>query len=350
MNEYYIQKKLWLENSEQKGKSLEQIYEHANERQLKLIEKCFEACIKVLEENGQLNKDDNRFIIQLNENFYSINISTPEDMKNLRNKLCTLLEKKPLYISDGGVKSKERAYYKIQNQFMGQSDRIDDVNRVTILSDDYELVQNFMNKFNSLFKERDLSPKKEWTMQSDGLLSKSNDVLIDGYPAEVHINETGQHILSQAITHKVYEVLRLSENDANFTKCYEDLPLNAVKSSIKQAKNMSPKQKILTYHLLKDLYKVVRKNRHKNNFNKRESLMEYHRRAHQIFMCIADKKWIDIYCAAMENYNKKNRENNLEELQIEPLLKKRYKNTDKRFGFLKSMWYIKIKKGENYGR
>ncbi len=151
MTEYYIQKKLWLENSAQKGKSLEQIYEHANERQLKLIEKCFEACIKVLEENGQLNKDDNRFIIQLNENFYSIDISTPEDMKNLRNKLCTLLEKKPLHISDGGVKSKERAYYKIQNQFMGQSDRIDDVNRVTILSDDYELVQNFMNKFNSLF-------------------------------------------------------------------------------------------------------------------------------------------------------------------------------------------------------
>lgn len=63
MTEYYIQKKLWLEDSAQKGKSLEQIYEHANERQLKLIEKCFEACIKVLEENGQLNKDDNRFII-----------------------------------------------------------------------------------------------------------------------------------------------------------------------------------------------------------------------------------------------------------------------------------------------
>lgn len=350
MTEYYIQKKLWLENSAQKGKSLEQIYEHANERQLKLIEKCFEACIKVLEENGQLNKDDNRFIIQLNENFYSIDISTPEDMKNLRNKLCTLLKKTPLQISDGGVKSKERAYYKIQNQFMGQSDRIDDVNRVTILSDDYELVQNFMNKFNSLFKERDLSPKKEWTMQSYGLLSKSNDVLIDGYPAEVHINETGQHILSQAITHKVYEVLRLSENDVNFDRCYKELPLNAVKASIKQSKNMSSKQKILNYHLLKELHKIIKKNKHKNAFDKRLALMEYHRKAHQLYICLADKKWIDIYCTAMENYNKKSRENNLGELHIEPLLKKQYENMDKKFGFLKSMWYIKTRKGENYGK
>lgn len=52
----------------------------------------------------------------------------------------------------------------------------------------------------------------------------------------------------------------------------------------------------------------------------------------------------------MENYNKKSRENNLEELHIEPLLKKQYENMDKKFGFLKSMWYIKTRKGENYGK
>lgn len=339
MNDYKKRKLEWLESSEQYGKSLDEIYENADIRQLQLIVKCFDACMETAKEfNNQHSehKASKDVIFQFKIGNFSVDINDIENMKKSRKEMCDIINKNTkLRLMDGGVKGRERAKYKIKYQLLGDDAQIDDINRVTVLSDDYELIEKFLHNFNKKFAKNDICAKEKWDMKSFGLLSKSNDVLIDGYPAEVHVNETNQFLLGQALTHSVYEVMRLSSSDPNFKVKFNELPKKAALDLKDNVRKFPNKQKMLLCYLLKDLNKLVKTHKKSNIEKQKDELLKFHRKAYQFMISQASVKWINVYFDALKDFNKKGTNT----IEIEPILQRAI-DKQKQVGSLSKIWYM----------
>lgn len=105
-------KSQWLDKSTQKGQDLDQIYAFAHIRQLKLVKKCFDACIKTLEEQEQLPYQVKQFVLKIGDEQLIIDSNDADHMKQYRERLCDFLEtNSSLILKDGNVKSKERTVY-----------------------------------------------------------------------------------------------------------------------------------------------------------------------------------------------------------------------------------------------
>ncbi len=299
-------KSRWLAQSTQKGQNLDQIYAFAHIRQLKLVKKCFDACIKTLEEQEQLSYKVKQFILKIGDEQLIIDSNDANHMKQYREQLCDFLEtNSSLILKDGNVKSKERTAYKIANQLGGKADLIDDLNRVTIISDNYEMIQHFTKNLNKSCHPDEVCASPEWRLLSCGVLTKGNDILIDGYPAEIHVNETNQFLLSQVLTHKVYEVLRLNSTDKNFNELYSHLPIECVKQAMANKDNIPHEQKDCLVSLLKELKITVEANKNNNVEIKKKALLNFHQKAHQQFISLSQQPWIEVYCEALKKFNDK---------------------------------------------
>lgn len=348
MNDYKIKKQEWLENSRQAGQSLEEIYANSDERQLKLIAKCFDACIETVIEYNKINPKINStsisseishhdVIIQFDSKSFCVDLNNIEAMQKNREKMCEIINNNTnLKLVDGGVKGKERSQDKVENQLLGDASQIDDINRVTILSDNYALVEKFLNNFNKKFNPKEICAKNDWDMKTFGLMSRSNDVLIDGYPTEVHINETYQVLLGQALTHGVYEVMRMQSSNPDFDTKFNNLPKRALNDLKENIKCFPKKHKILLCHLLKDLNKMVKKNKFQNTAKKKDELLMFNRKAHQFMISQANVSWINIYYNALKKFN----ENRVGKIKVEPILQKAYNQQKNISCFLGKMWYI----------
>lgn len=341
-------KSQWLDKSTQKGQDLDQIYAFAHIRQLKLVKKCFDACIKTLEEQEQLPYQVKQFVLKIGDEQLIIDSNDADHMKQYRERLCDFLEtNSSLILKDGNVKSKERTVYKITNQLGGKADLIDDLNRVTIISDNYEMIQYVTKNLNKSCHPDEVCATPEWRLLSCGVLTKGNDILIDGYPAEIHINETNQFLLSQVLTHKVYEVLRLNSEDKNFNELYTQLPMICAKQALEQRDNIPDKQKDCLVPLLKELQKTVDENKNNSIEIKKKALLNFHQKAHQQFISLAQQPWIEVYCEALKKFNEKQP---LEtQIQIDKSIQKDYNIHINQTNNLNPR-YISLKKGKENGR
>ena len=309
MDDYEYKKLEWLMSSSQRSLTLNEIYQGAELRQLKLIEKCFESCVDTLKEEKDSNPSWVELTIRLKNGSLSVNHENLEEMQNVRYQMCNLINKfSDLKLVDGNVKNKERAKYKLENKFLGNTVRLDDINRVTITSTHYSLIESFLEKFNAKFSQNEIFPRPDWDIKPMGFLSRSNDVLIDGFPAEVHLNETNQLMLGLAFTHKIYEVVRLTNQDPCFKIAFHNLPQVASKSIQEKIKEFSPLHQELLHKQLKDLSILVDELSRASIEDKKQALSTFHRKAHQSFIAHAEKEWIDVYLNALGNYNKKNKD------------------------------------------
>lgn len=116
-----------------------------------------------------------------------------------------------IYYADGKVKTLERAVEKINDRYAGDITQINDVNRLTIISESSELIQNVFSLLHKEFKD-EFCARDDWEMKSFGMITRSSYLFLDGFPCEIHFSEPKQRKLSENITHKIYEVYRININ------------------------------------------------------------------------------------------------------------------------------------------
>jgi len=284
---------------------------------------CFDSCLKALENYALANpsfdradleqkrvfhpserKSNGAPILLLHSSFIDLKVSDLEDLKKKRELFTELLEKTPINLIDGGVKARERAEYKVDNKYFGDASKLDDINRITVISENYQLIEMFLRDINKKVPPRDVCKKDDWEMKDFGLLSRSNDILIDGYPTEIHVNETSQFLLGNYLTHYGYDIVRLNEDDERVAPWFEELPKKAEKSIIENLDKFNPKYHSVLVGLNNDLSELVGENRGESNRNKQRLLNDFNIMSHQIFISKAEPVWTRKYYEALLYFNK----------------------------------------------
>lgn len=306
----------FMDNLPQRGLSLDEIYKNAEERQARLVAKCFDACINAVYEaeiytNAELRdrgfaKNDGKKINSTDFEMQNMP-KTDSYYKLYRERMTAFLkESSPIYVIDGGVKSRARAEEKLSDVLFCKEDMIKDINRVTIVSDDYRTVDKLMRRINQQYAGK-LCGKHAWDMKSFGMLSKSKYLNNDGFVAEIHFNEAKQMMLGEAITHKIYETMRINTQtqagEKRFNESFVSLARDVKNNFFEYKHNMDEKMIAYTGGLVTRLNGLVATNIDKPVDEKQQALRDFNRRAHQEMMANSEIRWQATYIKAMEKYN-----------------------------------------------
>lgn len=74
---------------------------------------------------------------------------------------------------------------------------------------------------------------------------------------------------------------------------------------MEQRDNIPDKQKDCLVPLLKELQKTVDENKNNSIEIKKKALLNFHQKAHQQFISLAQQPWIEVYCEALKKFNDK---------------------------------------------
>lgn len=324
--------KRMMDEYRKRNLSVDEVYESAASRQLRLVSMCFDACIEaVLEHAVKYGKtldeligcgilDANATDLSSNnavrafhfyEKYTDIGAITDGCMKKIRQKMVGFLEThcELILILDGEIKSRERALQKAKESVDESVLNLNDINRLTVVSFDLDLLETFIHKLHSKNPPSAVCAKNLWEMKNFGMLSKSNYVFIDGFPAEIHLNEPKQMLVSKVITHSVYEVLRANvmtaSEEKEFHLSYSSLPAR-VKHSIDGHKAVLSGDDLETMSLLsKYLDDMVMCSVQDNLKTKYDQLLSFHRKCHAVFFDKSSPEWKKVYEEARYSYNQK---------------------------------------------
>lgn len=320
--------KRFMDEYRKRGLSLEEIYQEAPLRQLLLVSLCFDSCVasgidqalakgtpienvkamgllpsyaQTISEVDMVRAKD---FYPKNRDIESLSIA---EMLKIRNQLTSYLEGncKVIFIADGHIKSQARTVEKAKEAPDGSVLSINDVNRLTVVSEDLTLLDRFADNLKKRTTPETLCAKDGWEMKYFGLLSKSNYVFIDGFPAEVHLNEPKQSMLSAVMTHLVYEVMRAdtmtSEGESNFNESFRQLPALVGQSIEDHKSKVSSDDLRAMQSLHKELSGMVREHTERNIKEKYQCLLEFHRKAHETFFG-RSPEWKEVYEEAKQEY------------------------------------------------
>lgn len=314
-------------------KRADEIFSEAAMRQLALVSLCFDVCIESFvsyaKENGHSpQKLTEMGILPINagkiEIDHAIKAATflpkadlrtlcDDNLREIRKAMTSFLESNcgVIIIVDGDVKSQKRFWEKVGASKDQSPHGIRDVNRLTVASSDYHILDSFEKRLAAQMKVegRPYCAKEEWEYKAHGLLSKSNIIAIEGFPAEIHLNEPQQLLLGRVMTHLVYETMRLNartpDEIENFHRHFSNLP-TAVSMSIEQAKDYVPTK---TYELLAGLNGELRLRMERVSdatiFKKSQALRDFNQAAHEVFFNHASPEWKEVYKKARLRYDQK---------------------------------------------
>lgn len=139
------------------------------------------------------------------------NLNIESYMNSSMNENYNLLKIK---IVDNGIKSRARSLEKIIDKFDGDFTKINDINRITIISDNINMLDDFYNLLIYIYPNNFIA-RNGWEMKYFGFIVKSSYLIFNNFLYEIHFNETKQFNLSSIITHKIYEIYRTENNNNN---------------------------------------------------------------------------------------------------------------------------------------
>lgn len=311
-----------------KDLTVDQIYADAPLRQLELVSICFDICVEsIIKQALQQNKPvsairemhllpDSANTISMEQalkssDFYfqtDIKQATSDELKEIRYQMTSFLEENCgiIFVADGNVKSQKRFLEKISDtQDMSPHD-INDLNRLTVVSKDLPLLEMFSENLKDKTTPETFCAKDEWEMKSFGMLSRSNYLFIDGFPAEIHLSEPRQFLLSQTMTHLVYEVLRadtLTDGEkAEFDRLYDHLPEMTTQSIDANSGRFENDDIATLRNLNAELAEKVNATKAADIKTKQQSLLTFHRKAHETFYETSSPEWKSVYNNSKQRY------------------------------------------------
>lgn len=310
----------------QNGKTLDQLFFKAEERQEKLICLAIDVIIiltffhcdakyklnffKKKSSNINLEQIKIKDIIDLmkNEIIVSSKDFCDKNNKQESNSSKIALEKANLLctnffqIISNGIKTKKRAKEKILSRFNGNPIFIKDIVRITIIPKYPEFSTEIGNCLTQL--GYDVCMKHNWRIRSSGVLEHSCHINLDGFVAQIHIDNEFQMIANQKFTHKIYETARLMTGiDHKFTTKIDFNNIQTIKDSyneiMRDYKDINPNFIISTPKENIDDFNDS------NLFNRFKELMLLHQSIHIDAICHTNEKWQELYCKLIIEVNDK---------------------------------------------
>lgn len=310
--------KLRMDKYRAKNLMVKEVYENAPLRQLKLISMCFDACIaSAIKHSDEAGIDTSNLYVDGHpihaEQFYPANTDLGNlskwQMRKIRKNMTDFLEEHCglLIMLDGHVKSQDRAKEKAADSPDGSISNVNDINRLTIVSENPDILNDTIKYLKKITPSNDFCGKEDWEMKGFGMLSKSQYIFIDGFPAEIHLNEPKQLIISKAMTHAIYEVMRMDISDKSgmeaFETAYALLPETIRERMEKYKQTISQSDFEILQELNAELSKSIDSS--KPFKQKYDDLLNTHRKVHEVFFDNSTPEWQKVFIRAKTNYVQK---------------------------------------------
>lgn len=278
--------RLFIEKSEQFGKTIDQIYEKATSRQEKLISLLFDACLDTARERYGAS-DCSELLLKKSDDF--------DNADSMVKFLYDNKEAIGIHIIDGKVKSKSRVKEKADSMFAGNPSYVNDINRATVVSDNPSYIDAVIDKIVNSIPEKDRSIRNEWEMKYFGMLTRSSYVSIDGFPAEIHFNDPKQIELGK-FTHTAYEIYRTPikspQDQEKFKKDFNKF--------VGLAKTKSDEYDT---RMFAETYNETDFQGNEQILARRNEIMSFNLKAHSIAFTKSNEDWQIKYLVAMKKYN-----------------------------------------------
>lgn len=303
----------------------ERFFQGLEPRQAKLVGLCFDACIRTIFEHAQetggitpeLEKLQERyreilkrdhFATSARELFKDITaiLKSGVRMEVICGEMTSSLRDPPkiLHIEDPGPKDKRRLIEKAQRHGYKAS-KTKDANRLSVVASDPALLDRFERNMRYLLGSQNWTDES-WEIKKSGFLCRTGDAQIDGFSAEVQMNEPRNFLFGKVFTHSIYEVTRVYEPNEDDKKRFEGdfqkLPKNILQNIKKHKDRFSQEDLSFMTRSLIRLNRFRMGLRDATTLEKHDALVDYNRYIHEVFIGRLRPEWKEIYQKTEKGY------------------------------------------------
>ena len=302
----------------QHGKTIDQLYQDVERKQSQLVDHTLAAATTMMFASKRSitgYSDATSFQNALN--------SAGDDQKKIQ-LFNSVAEQNGfgLQVYSSGHKTKERALKKIASHKM-EPWQLSDILRISVTADNPGLLDTFLEQST---KDRRYA-HDGWSLRASGILGSGFRIAIDDSACQVHLGEYGQVFNAERVSHKLYTVMRLSDelatdhspefrqeiikkynNVAQTMQAIANKEYDSAFSGILTAKQFETVQTFAKKHHFQKQFAISNLPATATDAEIRtaaESLLALHQIIHASFMAEAPEAWRNLYVAKARTTNQK---------------------------------------------